>query len=115
MAYDLLVEFFIYIEDVCDFEGVLVVKFDIIDELFPYILIVENVLKESHHFMKPPHMRCGLTLTINNPPPCNNPTTLSLYLTLFNKVDSLKYTIFEESLFSHTLADKYFHMIDVDM
>lgn len=40
MAHDLLVEIVIDVEDVRYFERVLMVEFDVVEELFPYVLIV---------------------------------------------------------------------------
>ena len=96
LTHNLFVYFIFEIEYIWYFYWPLIIKLEIIDKLFPYILIVKNILEESHYFMELPHMCSWLTLTIDNPPSCHNSTTFGLYLTLFDKIYTPKCGVFIE-------------------
>jgi hypothetical protein len=78
------------------FDGPLPIKLDIINKLFPNILVIKHVLKERHDFGKLANLRSGATLAIYNPATCNNPATFGFDLTFFHKEDSPEDGVFEK-------------------
>jgi hypothetical protein len=74
----------------------LTIKLDIINKLFPNILVIKHVLKERHDFGKLAHLSSRATLAIDNPATCNNPATFGFDLTFFHKEDSPEDGVFEK-------------------
>jgi hypothetical protein len=67
--------------------------------LFKNVLIAKDEFKECHCFSKSPSLSCRFALTGYYPSTCYNSATLSLNLTLFNKINSTKGGVFEKWLF----------------
>ena len=103
-AYELLEGILFDIEDVGNLYRPLAVEFEVVNELFPDVLIIQDILEESHDFGELAYQTGGPALAINDPSPSNDPATLGFDLALLYKEYSPKISALKQRLFSYSLA-----------
>jgi hypothetical protein len=103
-AHELLEGILFEIEDVGNLYRPLAVEFEIVNELFPDVFVIQDILEEGHDFGELAYQTGGPALAINDPPPSNDPATLGFDLPLLHKEYSPKISVLKQRLFSYSLA-----------
>lgn len=79
-----------------DIDWPLIIEFEVVDELFIDILIVEDIFEESDDFVEFPCVSGWFALSRNNPSSGDNSAAFGLYLALLYKEDAFEESVFEE-------------------